>query len=385
LLILMILTVSALAYTLVTALGPTTRAQARDRITVEALAQARAALLAWAVSHVDIAPPANARPGELPCPDTDNDGLAQGNCAAGQLGRLPWKTLGLAPLHDGHGELLWYAPGIGFRSAAQDAGGLNSDRAAAMLLRDSTGALLTPAGAELAAVLIAPGAALPGQGARPSNLVADYMEAALGTDNRVAGASFITGPVRDAAGEVVLNDIVVGVSGRELINMAERRVLAEAQRALDLFSLANGGKLPNAAAPADAACLAGVNNVLATLACPAQAGRCIGRLAEDSLAPHAAPWFNANGWGRAMTYAVRDDTAIDASGADCSAGLSLDGAATRMVLVAGGSARAGQIRPSAVLSNYLEDAANQDAWTPAFGQANFAAPAAGNDLVRSRP
>ena len=86
-----------------------------------------------------------------------------------------------------------------------------------------------------------------------------------------------------------------------------------------------------------------------------------------------------------MTYAVRDDTAVDASGTDCSAGLSLDGAATRMVLVAGGSARAGQVRPSTVLSNYLEDAANQDAWTPAFGQANFAAPVAGNDLIRSRP
>jgi hypothetical protein len=56
-------------------------------------------------------------PGYLPCPDLDDDGWAEPTCGSqngesGQserLGRLPWKTLGLADLRDGHGERLWYA------------------------------------------------------------------------------------------------------------------------------------------------------------------------------------------------------------------------------------------------------------------------------------
>jgi type II secretory pathway pseudopilin PulG len=86
----------------------------RDRASDRALAAAREALLAYAADH---AITTIVGPGYLPCPDLDNDGWAESTCGSmngdsGQserLGRLPWKTLGLPDLRDGHGERLWYA------------------------------------------------------------------------------------------------------------------------------------------------------------------------------------------------------------------------------------------------------------------------------------
>jgi len=86
----------------------------RARVTERALAQAREALMAYAV---DRAISAEVGPGYLPCPDLDDDGWAESTCGsmngdsgqAQRLGRLPWKTLGLPDLRDGDGERLWYA------------------------------------------------------------------------------------------------------------------------------------------------------------------------------------------------------------------------------------------------------------------------------------
>lgn len=90
--------------------GGASRAGVSDR----ALLQAREALVAYAA---DRALDADQGPGYLPCPDLDDDGWAEATCGslagevgqAQRLGRLPWKTLGLPDLRDGHGERLWYA------------------------------------------------------------------------------------------------------------------------------------------------------------------------------------------------------------------------------------------------------------------------------------
>src|SRR5260221_2412968 len=86
----------------------------RDHASERVLAEAREALLAYAADH---SINAVVGLGSLPCPDTNDDGWAEATCgsldgASGQaerLGRLPWKTLGLADLRDGYGERLWYA------------------------------------------------------------------------------------------------------------------------------------------------------------------------------------------------------------------------------------------------------------------------------------
>ena len=86
-----------------------------ERIDRDVLAQAKAALIMY-VTITNLNPN---RPGNFPCPDTDNDGIANlysgSNCpgyVSGSnvyVGRLPWKTLGLPDLRDSSGERLWYA------------------------------------------------------------------------------------------------------------------------------------------------------------------------------------------------------------------------------------------------------------------------------------
>ena len=82
--------------------------------TNQSLQQAKQALIAYAVSYYDNKP---GRFGVLPCPDTSSrglfgEGVAHGSCGGrhiASLGRLPWRTLGIAPLRDADGECLWYA------------------------------------------------------------------------------------------------------------------------------------------------------------------------------------------------------------------------------------------------------------------------------------
>ena len=77
----------------------------RLRITNETFAKAKEALIARAVAD-------NNRPGSLPCPDLNDDGVAElfaGNECPNYVGRLPWRTLELPDLRDSEGERLWYA------------------------------------------------------------------------------------------------------------------------------------------------------------------------------------------------------------------------------------------------------------------------------------
>lgn len=88
------------------------RTQLRIRLdSAYALAQARNALIGYAISYAEQHP--NQGYGYLPCPDTENVGAYQkGACAPrghGVFGRLPYRTLGLADLRDGRGDCLWYA------------------------------------------------------------------------------------------------------------------------------------------------------------------------------------------------------------------------------------------------------------------------------------
>ena len=60
------------------------------------------------VAHLE-----SSRLGEFPCPDTNNDGLADRDTAKStcisRLGRVPWRTLGIPEPRDHAGETLWYA------------------------------------------------------------------------------------------------------------------------------------------------------------------------------------------------------------------------------------------------------------------------------------
>jgi hypothetical protein len=90
----------------------------RESKTADSLIQAKEALIGYAASYRGnhAGTPVF---GYLPCPDTNNDGVAEPTCGtAGEaaIGRLPWKTLGLPPPRDGWGECFWYAVAGNFKN-----------------------------------------------------------------------------------------------------------------------------------------------------------------------------------------------------------------------------------------------------------------------------
>lgn len=282
----------------------------RARITERALAQAREALVAYAADR----PIGSALgPGYLPCPDLDGDGWAESTCgsqdgSSGQdqrLGRLPWKTLGLAELRDADGERLWYAVSSkykGLLNCAVSRACLDMTPAAALgtiTVRDPSGHVvhdgtLASAAREAGAVavVIAPGAALarvradatrveqdracapgdcdaegrcttdPPQRAAPCD-PANYLDRAPGAApgdednadfidrNDAAGRArnrngFIEGPVLLAGGEIAVNDRLLAVTWRDVMPAVMRRVALEVLHCLRYYAARpeNAGRYP---------------------------------------------------------------------------------------------------------------------------------------------
>ena len=260
----------------------------REAASERALARARAALLAYAAAR-----PIGAivGPGYLPCPDLDGDGWAEPICGpldgsrgnAERLGLLPWKTLGLDELRDGHGAPLWYAVAAkhkGLLNCAASAGCVDMSPTAArgtITVRDPDGTVThdgTLADASrpaAAAVVIAPGPPLmrAHPEARTQHRAAcagrcdprDYLDAApsaLGgednasfTDRLDAGRAansdgFIRGPVRDAEARLHVNDRVLAVGEGEVMQRVMRRVALEAAHCLRYYASRpeNGGRYP---------------------------------------------------------------------------------------------------------------------------------------------
>lgn len=253
---------------------------ARDKRTTEALSEAKAGLVGYA-AKVSLMGGA-ARPGDLPCPDLDNDGEAELSCgnAAGstgqdlRLGRLPWKTLGLPDLRDGHGERLWYAVSNNFKnntrttcSAPGQPGCLNSDSGGTITVRDRMGNIthnggVTSSGA--VAVILSPGVAVMREDAAtvqdrscvdctsagqcttvPASSTArcnpsNYLEVALGEDNAVfadAGTNgFIQGEIQDGDNRVILNDRIAIVSNADIFPLLEKRVAGEVALCLKQYA-----------------------------------------------------------------------------------------------------------------------------------------------------
>jgi len=213
----------------------------RDKITAAALAQAKDALIGYAVTYRDKGHPDDVF-GYLPCPDVNNDGAAdtnQGgtNCAGKDIpvvGRLPWKTLGLPPLRDSHGECLWYAVSGTFKAVA---GGnltdfMNWDTLGQFAIQDAGGTLI--AGAtnhnRPVAVIFSPGPSLNTQNRPPSsgqecsgdtnNTVAAYLD--VGNAFTIPAAT----PVMLTAGtygNTTINDRLLWISPDEIFKRIKQR------------------------------------------------------------------------------------------------------------------------------------------------------------------
>lgn len=221
----------------------------RDRVTNEALAKAKEALIAYAVADSN-------RPGELPCPDVNDDGkvivgedTAGSNCKS-LIGRLPWSTLGLPDLRDDAGERLWYALSNDFH--ANGAVALNSDTAyragnTSLRLLGNAGLPASPDGV-VVAIVFSPGAALrrtdgtsqtrgctvgvncdatlkcttaPASNTPKCNPV-NYLDGASGEDN----ADLLPGPnpqFISAASSDTFNDRLLPVYSDDIMGLVQRR------------------------------------------------------------------------------------------------------------------------------------------------------------------
>lgn len=216
LLVFLALIVVAASYFLVSALNRVNMQVERGKTTAMALAQAKEALIGRAVSDSN-------RPGSLPCPDTDNDGVVDGvagNCTSSYIGRFPWRTLELPDIGDGNGERLWYVLSPSFR-----------DNPAAEPLNSVSPNLWTDPltlGTEtnIVAIIFAPGASLGGQNGRPSNNIADYMEGANTGGNTIYA--------NDPASET-FNDRALAITRADLMAAVEKRMAAEARKLLTNF------------------------------------------------------------------------------------------------------------------------------------------------------
>jgi hypothetical protein len=290
LLVATLLLLVALAFALTLLRAPAGREGAGPRATERSLAEAREALLAYAADRPidDIV-----GPGYLPCPDLDNDGWAESTCGSlagdsGQderLGRLPWKTLGIADLRDGAGERLWYAVSTKYKGLLNCAASaacvdMSPDVALGTItVRDRGGALVHDAtiadphradegGA--AAVLIAAGA--------PNGLAGD-------------NADFTD---RGANGFTQASDRILAIGYRDLMPRIMRRVALEVAACLRAHVQASGSY--PAPVPACSTSWEGVED--------AQFGRVpdVSWPEACNLAPAAAhSWWKA--WRRHVFYA----------------------------------------------------------------------------------
>ncbi len=241
---LVIFVIGSLAF-LVASLDKATVKNERNRNTATALAMAKDALIARAVSDAS-------SPGSLPCPDITGDGVAQTatDCTY-YIGRLPWKTLGLPRLTDSHGQELWYALSRNFRDDSSN-NPLNSDSSGDLIISGS------PSANNVIAIVFAPGPNLNGQSrssnsinclttgnSQPENLcAASYLEgsnANLDTKTNL-NVQFVADDATDT-----FNDQLIYIINANLLPSVEKRIAREVKQCLDDYAAISSEKYPWAA------------------------------------------------------------------------------------------------------------------------------------------
>lgn len=213
----------------------------RDKLTATSLAQAKQALIAYAVSYGDKHP--NKVPGYLPCPETAipatpaNEGSAEGSCDAKNIsviGKFPWKTLGLEPLRDGYGECLWYAvSGTYKNNPATDMMNWDTNGLLSILSPDGSGFIVGASADDRgAAVIFAPGPITGNQNRSPvanaaicrgNYSASNYLEASGAANNAIVSAIANAVSVFVSAGHNEVNDRFLVITPQEIFAAIEKR------------------------------------------------------------------------------------------------------------------------------------------------------------------
>jgi len=349
----------------------------RDKITAAALAQAKAALIGWSAGRG--ANTGTARPGELPCPDTDGNGFEEGTCAAGRIGRIPWKTLGIPEPKDDSGETLWYAISGPFRKTVGTA--INSDTKGTLIVyQGSTALTLTN---EAIAVIFSPGLALgtqsrdttsapcatTGTTIQRDRCAANYLETETlsGVNNATTGGPFISAQKIPGS----FNDSILAITTTDLMPLVEQRVARDILSVLQSYKANSGCNCYPWADVSTGASDPGLNrgripgydplNLLGPYALPVEWG--------SGSAPTLPQWFIDNEWRRIVYYSVAR-IATDGGGGSCTSCTNNTltvGSTTgiEVVLIMPGAAGAGRpvTYPWTDWRPYVDDNENNNYWT----------------------
>jgi hypothetical protein len=335
--------------------------------TQNALDTAKKALIAYAVSDTT-------RPGELPCPDIDNDGKIDGvggNCSD-LRGWLPWFRLGLGDIRDGDGERLWYAISSSFRpyGAVPPGVPLNPDTQTNIVINNIDPAD-NPGIPYVAAVIIAPGRPLSVNeagrtdqelsGATADDVVASYLEDRnSGADKTAYTRQPATGDFNDAVAIITVDEIMQNVGSR-----VKQQVINEIRR-----YRADNGFYPFAEPSPGSQCNASLQTEGYLQYKTAGSPPCVYATVLSMPA-----WFEANNWHRMFWYAFDSSCQTDAGGpaVACEGGLTVDadndveslivysGKALHSVNNSCGSGYSQVLnRPSVQPCDYFDNAANYD-------------------------
>lgn len=251
LLIMIVIMVVGIATILITSLSSSALNSARLDKTAASLVQAKEALIGRAVKDAN-------RPGSLPCPDTTGSGsadLLSGNHCPKYVGRLPWKTLGLPDLRDGHGEGLWYALSPSVRD----------DNSAQPINSETQGQFTVTGGnsiSNVVAIIFSPGPVLSALSqsriSANQNSVSSYLEGSNATNagtintdvanSTFSGASyaFVSGTSSDT-----FNDQLLAIAHDQLFQPVEMRIAREVRSCLDTYAVSSGNTYPWAVPIAD--------------------------------------------------------------------------------------------------------------------------------------
>ncbi len=287
----------------VTSLSTTAVRNEQGRKDSNALALAKQALIANAASS-------NSRPGSLPCPDINNDGVSDyqvtgdntSPCAQ-RIGRLPWLTLGLADLRDAAGERLWYAVSLNFQDLA--ANRINSSTTGQFTLREgeqSTGGVV--------AIIAAPGKPVGHQsrGSAQLNNYEHYLES--------YGEGTLT--VNIVAQDTTHNDQLSIITPADIFSLVQRRVAKEVNIALQNYYAASAAphSLPY---PAQNELIdGGVYYYPATVVSPPFYSPIItGYIPSNDAALSLPAWFTANSWNHVLQYKVDSGCLASAPAGTC--------------------------------------------------------------------
>jgi len=355
------------------AIDPAQASARREARTEAALREVKEALVGWSAQRTSTVALPNARPGELPCPDINPlDGFEDGSCAAGALGRVPWKTLGIPEPKDDAGETLWYAIAGPFRIWNTNPNPINSDTKGNLTVYQNSS--VTALTTEAVAIIFAAGAPRGTQNRDATVVVcpttgtsiarnlcaANYLETAATVNNATTGGPFIS-----AQSSGTFNDRLLVVTTADLMPVVEQRVAREVLASLETYR-----NLIGAYPWSD--CSDGSSDVP-----PDYENR--GRIPYISTlptnwgsggAPALPAWFGTNKWGWVIYYAA-GKIYLQGGGTNCttcvSSELTLTGVGTkRVVIIMTGPAGAsrpvgtpGVCNPSDWAA-YLEDSENSD-------------------------